>query len=406
MHVVMLSDLETAGGAAVAASRLADGLVDAGVDVTRVVSKRDGQVHRWKTQELHVEHGLPSRVARRFLSHTLGDELHQQAIRLQLASDLRALQPDIINIHNIHGADWSPEILQTCLEVAPVVWTLHDMWSFTGRCAYNYSCPKFLTGCDADCPTPHEYPALAPDRIHPAWEKRRNLFAAHPEVCAVAPSQWLARTAQSGLWSGHRVEVIPYGLNLETFTPLDRAQSRRELGLTATGPVLLVSAVDITDRRKGMDLLAAAIESLPGERPTLLTMGKGSFSIPGAEVVHLGLITDERRQRYAYSAADLLVHPARADNLPNVLLEAIACGTPALAFDIGGMPDAVRPGVTGWLADEVSAPAMAAALHTALGSVAGGGKLRESCRAVAEAEYGLATQAHRYRTLFAELLAA
>jgi len=402
----MLSDLETAGGAAVAASRLADGLVESGVDVTRVVSKRDGQVHRWKTQELHVEHGLPSRFARRIVSDALGDELHQQAIRRELARELRVLQPDIINIHNIHGADWSPEILQTCLEVAPVVWTLHDMWSFTGRCAYNYSCPKFLTGCDADCPTPREYPALAPDRIQPAWEKRRKLFAAHPEVCAVAPSQWLARTAQSGFWSEHRVEVIPYGLNLETFAPLDRAQSRRELGLTTSGPVLLVSAMDFTDRRKGLDLLAAAIESFAGERLTLLTMGKGTFSIPGAEVVHLGLITDERRQRCAYSAADLLVHPARADNLPNVLLEAMACGTPTLTFSVGGMPDAVRPGVTGWLADEVSAPALETTLRTALASVAGNVNLRESCRAVAEAEYSLPIQAQRYRALFSELLAA
>ena len=406
MHVVMLSDLETAGGAAVAASRLAVGLVDAGVDVTRVVSKRGGQVHPWKTQEFHLEHGLPSRLANRFLSDAVGDEVHQHAIRRKLASELRALRPDVINIHNVHGAFWSAEIMRACAEVAPVVWTLHDMWSFTGRCAYNYSCPKFMSGCDATCPTPHEYPALAPDRIRPAWEKRRKMFADYPQVCAVAPSRWLAATAQSGLWSSHRVEVIPYGLNLETFAPLDRAESRRELGITPAGPVLLASAMDVTERRKGLDLLAAAIESLRDERITLLTMGQGSFSMPGVDVVPLGLITDERHQRCAYSAADLLVHPARADNLPNVLLEAIACGTPALTFAVGGMPDAVRPGVTGWLADDISAEALAAALRVALGSVASGVTLRESCRAVAEAEYALSIQADRYRALFSELVAA
>lgn len=406
MHAVMVSDLETAGGAAVAASRLADGLVDAGVHVTRLVSKGDGHVHRWESHEIRVRHSLPSRLARRIVSQALRDELHQHAIRGQLARDLRALRPDIINIHNIHGAGWSPEIVRTCRKVAPVVWTLHDMWSFTGRCAYNYGCPKFVSGCDATCPTPHEYPALAPERIQPAWERRRRLFATHPDVCAVAPSQWLARTAQSGLWSGHRLEVIPYGLNLETFAPLDRAQSHRELGLTAPGPVLLVSAENLTDRRKGWDLLAAAIESLADERLTLLTMGKGTFSIPGAEVIHLGLITDEWRQRCAYSAADLLVHPARADNLPNVLLEAIACGTPTLSFNVGGIPDVVRPGVTGWHADEVSASALATALRTALASAPGDEKLRESCRAVAEAEYSLPLQARRYRALFSELLAA
>src|SRR5262249_14187929 len=112
----------------------------------------------------------------------------------------------------------------------------------------------------------------------------------------------------------------------------------------------------------------------------------------------------ERIRALAYNAADLLVHPAPVDNLPNVVLEALACGTPVLGFRIGGVPEMVRPGQTGWLAQEVSAAALARGLDAALQDLAQGVDLRPSCRAVAEAEFDDAVQAQRYLQLFRSLL--
>jgi glycosyltransferase involved in cell wall biosynthesis len=123
----------------------------------------------------------------------------------------------------------------------------------------------------------------------------------------------------------------------------------------------------------------------------------------GIQVHSLGYVTHERMKVLAYSAADLLVHPAPVDNLPNVVLEAIACGTPVVGFPIGGMPDMVRAGETGWLASALSSEALADTLAQACGELKRGRNLRGSCRVIAEREYNPALQATRYSNLFGAL---
>lgn len=203
MKIVMLSDHETLGGAAQSASRLAAALC-AEHEVTRLVLFPDGRPHPWRTHVLGTE--TASRRWLRRLPRKLwpgrfpypGTPAFAAA---EFARLLRRLRPDAINVHNLHsGADWGwgPHLVAVCAEAAPVVWTLHDMWSFTGRCAYRYDCEKFRTGCDATCPTPHEPPRLAPEHIAVAWDERRRLLAAHPDMIAVTPSRWLAAERSAG----------------------------------------------------------------------------------------------------------------------------------------------------------------------------------------------------------------
>ncbi|MCG3148412.1 MAG: D-inositol-3-phosphate glycosyltransferase [Verrucomicrobiae bacterium] len=415
MRVVLLSDTETSGGAAVAASRLATGLANAGIDVHRVVGRPDGAGHPWQTHRLDAslrDRQTLQRMLWSAVSPARGEAVHQsqwrENARRRLTMWLEELQPDVINLHNLHGADWPVDLVAICARFAPTVWTLHDQWSFTGRCAYAYDCRKFLTGCDAECPTPREYPALPPPQIRPAWEERRALLDEVPALVAVAPSRWLQTEAAAGLWRGHRVEHIPYGLPLATFAPVERALARDALGIPATGPVLLVAAANVNERRKGGDLLAAALAQLKVSPLTLVTLGRGhlALQLPGLNLVELGFLDHDRLKVLAYSAADLFVHPAPVDNLPNVILEALACGTPCVGFPIGGVPDMVRPGVTGWLADAVTAEALANAIGTALASIQSGRDWRESCRAVAIVGYDERQQANRYLELFSELTRA
>jgi glycosyltransferase involved in cell wall biosynthesis len=297
-------------------------------------------------------------------------------------------------------------LIRLCAEHAPVAWTLHDMWSFTGRCAYSYGSRKFITGCDATCANPHEYPALAPERIAGAWEQRRQLFAELSNLVAITPSRWLAEQAKAGLWTGHRVEVIPYGLSLATYRPHDRATAREALGIRAAGPCILIAAHGLQDRRKGVALLLEALPHLTQRPLTLLTMGGGETPFQAEGVHHhaLGYLSDEQAKVLAYCAADVLVHPALADNLPLVVMEAIACGRPAVAFPIGGLPEMVRPGETGWLAAEVSAGALADTLNVALRELASGANLRNRCRSFAEQEYRAEQQAQRYLAIFESLM--
>jgi glycosyltransferase involved in cell wall biosynthesis len=406
----MISDNETLGGAAVAASRLAEGLVLEGAEVVRIVGVPGGSEHSWSTEALT---DLPARRRDRLVMRALGcvssrsreqfrRGLLERTVHEHLARMLDKLKPDVINVHNIHRMQWPPSLLQVCCSRAPTVWTLHDMWSFTGRCAYSYDCRKFVNGCDASCPTPNEYPALAPDKINGAWNLRSRLFADCPGLVAVCPSVWLKNQAIAGLWCGHRVEHIPYGLPLNVYRPINRDLARQALGIEAKGPVVLVVAQSLEERRKGASMLREVFRRLRVRPLTLVTLGQGRVDIPSEDILvfPLGYVDHERGKALAYSAADMLIHPAPVDNLPNVVMEALACGTPCAAFPIGGLPDMVRNGVSGWLASEVTAQALANAVGLGLDSIMNGTDVREGCRKLAENEYGSRLQAQRYLELF------
>ncbi|NNJ11430.1 glycosyltransferase [Chloroflexales bacterium ZM16-3] len=411
MHIVLLSDHETRGGAAIAAGRLAAGLVSAGCRVTRLCAYPDGRPHPWASERLAAPLFPLRRMARRGLplsARAALDELAVTSTDAALRRALARLRPDVVHLHNLHGgigAGWSPRLLAAAAEHAPVAWTFHDMWAFTGRCAYSYGCEKFITGCDAQCPTPRQYPALPPCKIAGAWHLRRQIIAGAPRLVGVAPSRWMYGHATAGMWAARRVDHIPNGIDLDTYAPADPAAARRALGLPVSGPLVLVAMPHLADPRKGADLLSA-LATAPGPRPLrLITMGAGTLPASGAgvEILPLGYVAAEARRALAYSAADLLLHAAPQDNLPLTVIEAMACGTPTVAMPVGGLPELVRPGVTGWLADDHTPQALADTLATALADLAAGANLRGSCRAVAVAEYEISLFVARHLNLYQQL---
>ncbi len=403
MHVVMLSDAEMGGGAAICACRLGTGLSDAGVEVTRLVRVASGSGHPWKTKVFgsYSAPGLARRLGQKL---GLADEYcyRIEETNRQLDRELAELKPDVVNIHNLHwdqGAGWTPLMAEVCLRHAPTVWTLHDMWSFTGRCAYSWECRKYFSGCDASCPTPTEYPALAPERISGAWQQRREMLARCTNLMAVTPSRWLAGEAKSGLWAGHRIDVIPYGLPLETFKPEDRSAARQALGLEPKGPVLLISA------NKVSPLLFGALRAVRQEGMTVIMMGRGSVPDLGPLVMRrdFGWLDKDEDKVRVYNAADAYVHASSQDNLPNAIMESIACGTPVIGTPGGGLVDMVRPNVTGWMASAVGIEPLRDAIEQAFADLKSGLDLRTSCRSVAEAEYSHTMQGARYKKLFGAL---
>jgi glycosyltransferase involved in cell wall biosynthesis len=246
---------------------------------------------------------------------------------------------------------------------------------------------------------------LKPEFIGYEWEERRGLFYQLQDLVAVCPSNWLAQDASAGLWKGHRVEVIPYGLPTDTYRPFDKDSARTALGIKTSDVVLLAVADTWTERRKGGATLIEAMQQVDHRPLTLISMGKSALPLRGDGLcIHnLGFVDHEETKVLAYSAADLVVHPAPVDNLPNTIMEAMACGTPCIGFSVGGVPDMIRPGRTGWLAESVSSGALAKAIDQAVTEISQGTDLRTSCRAVAEKEYGLETQADRYVKLFESL---
>ena len=392
MRVAMLSDCESVGGAAVAAARLATALELLGCDVTRIVS-------RGEPSERTIAIRAPFRIPVRFTkphvaSIARGFWSHRAEHALKKALD--AIAPDVISIHNLHNATvagWSPRFVEICAKRAPVVWTLHDMWSFTGRCAHSRACEKFVDGCDETCPTPAEYPAFPPSRIREEWELRRRIIAEHPNVSAVTPSRWLANLATRGLWPSDRVTVIPNGVDTSVYKPRQRDESQR---------TAVIVMQDFRDSQKGGALLASALELLAKRGLLCVTVGKNAGRIDwhGANVRHLGWLVSEEERAAAYASADFLVHPSLAENLPNVVIEAMACGTPTVAFDVGGVGEAVREGATGWLCDSTTAVGLTRSIARAVDDIEGGRDLRESSRAYALQHYDLRIIGSRYLALF------
>ena len=412
--IAIVSDHETAGGAAVATRRIEASLRLGMPDwrIARIAFFGDDQErelgHRHILQPCESPLAMQlMRLPRKLMPSRFPRPASPAFAERSLKQALSEIRPDVIQLNNVHGAadwGWGSWMVETCLQFAPVVWTLHDMWSFTGRCAYAYDCERFVAGCDATCPTANEYPRLALEQIGPAWRERRTLYARHRQrLTIVMPSRWLASQARRGLFAEHRIDVIPYGVPAADQIP--RREARMALGLAADGPVLLLAAVDLRERRKGADILRELWLNKPHRPLTLLTMGSGVVPVADSPIrVHsLGYVADDRTKTLAYAAADALLHPAPVDNLPNTVLEAMASGTPTIALPIGGLPELVSPGVTGWLADRATSDGLSEAVGAALRAIEFGLDLRESCRAVAMAEYSLRLQGERYRALIDEM---
>ncbi|WP_338668968.1 glycosyltransferase [Pseudodesulfovibrio methanolicus] len=359
MRVLLISDTEAKGGAAIAAARMACALGKAGHEVGMVVNDpQEGlPAGPWQRYVVRAEESIPwNRVPDASLeAEALGG----------LERTLNEFSPDAVSVHNIHGGarvGWSVDLVRLCAGRVPTVWTLHDTWSFTGRCAYLDGCSLFRDGCDERCPTTGEYPFLRPGGVSAEFSRKAGVLRVSPGLAAAAPSRWMAELAACGLWRGREVRLLPNCLDTAAYAPGDRAEARRALGLAVEGRVLLLCAANFGDPRKGVGMAREALKRL-GAPLTLLVMGRADDlpDLPGVTVKRLGFVADQARQIMAYRAADAMLHPALQDNLPNTVLESLACGTPVAGFDVGGMGDLVLDGLTGRLAASVTPEGLAEA---------------------------------------------
>jgi len=248
---------------------------------------------------------------------------------------------DIINLHWVGNfLDW-PSFFKGINK--PVVWTLHDMNPFQG--GFHYVEDKIRNAAS--------FSSLENKLLE---EKIRSL-AGFKNLCIVAPSQWLVNESQkSTLFRDYPHRHIPYSLDLNIFKPFDQYFARKVFDLPQNKKILLFVSQSTSDRRKGLNLLAEAFKMIQNKEDVMVVAigGKPKKSGLFQNVHFLGSIHGERLMRLAYAAADAFVIPSREDNLPNVMLEALACGTPVIGYPIGGVKETIRSGINGLVADEVS----------------------------------------------------
>ncbi|ABD06249.1 Glycosyl transferase, group 1 [Rhodopseudomonas palustris HaA2] len=315
---------------------------------------------------------------------------------------------DVVCAHWIAGAFLNFGQLKGI--AAPLVWRLSDIWPFSGGCHYPGGCSGFERACGG-CPQ------LGSTEEHDL--SRRGLRAREAaygdlDLTIVAPSRWIAGLAgRSSLFGGRRIEHIPTGVDLQVFRPRDRLAARHTIGLPESGTIVLFGALSATDDpRKGYAHLLRTIENLAaaGRRDLSLVVFGGATqgaatSIAGYPVHHLGSIGSEERLAEIYSAADVLIAPFLEDNLPNVVLEAVACGTPVAAFAAGGIPDAIDHQVNGYLASTGDDAELARGVASLLDRP-DAAHVRSAARRLAETRFDLLDCARRYIALFEELAEA
>lgn len=312
---------------------------------------------------------------------------------------------DIIHLHWVAEFLDFPSFFRWLPQQKPFVWTIHDMASLTGGCCYDLGCDKFVESCGA-CPQLGSHAER--DLSREIWTRKKSEYARldPARVRIVTPSRWLAsEVRRSSLLGRFECSVIPYGLDLEMFQPRDRHVARQLLGVPPDAKVLLFVADKVTDYRKGFFALDQALDGIAPDNIFVVCVGREApASIQRFRHLAADGIANDRVLSFVYSAADIFVAPSLADNLPNTVLEAIACGVPTVAFDAGGVPDMVRPGMTGVLAKAGDAAELRSAILKLLSDTQRLCEIRANCRRIALEEYDLALQARRYMQLYDDLL--
>lgn len=268
---------------------------------------------------------------------------------------IQEMQPDIIHLHWICGACMSVKDF-AFLSRFRLVWTLHDSWAFTGGCHIPYSCLKYESSCSS-CEQLKENSVF--DLSNYIW-RRKNKYYKDLQMHLVAPSQWLARCAKrSFLFKEYPVAVITNGIDTNLYKPINKFEAKNLLGINREHKIILFGAINsTTDTNKGFQFLKQAIEVLSrkltcNETIEIVIFGSNEpLKAPnfGFKTTYIGRLHDDISLVVLYSAADVMLVPSKSENFPNTVLEAMACGTPVVGFDVGGIPEMIDHKSNGYLA--------------------------------------------------------
>jgi putative colanic acid biosynthesis glycosyltransferase len=298
--------------------------------ILRIGSKLDYYIHGGLTR-LFDTHALlgSSMASKRFIEQ------------------IKKIDPDVIHLHNVHGYYLNIKILFDYLKTSgkPVVWTLHDCWSFTGHCAYfSYAqCDKWIEGC-YQCPQRKSYPtSLFIDNSKRNYQRKKGLFTSLGNMTIVSPSQWLADLVAQSFLGKYPVRVIHNGIDTDVFKPAAVDSVIEKFQLEDKFIILGVSS--IWGQRKGLNYFIE-LSKMIDDHSVIVLVGLDEKQIVALPVNIIGIKRTSNVNELAqlYSAADVFVNPTLEDNFPTVNLEALACGTPVITFDTGGSPEAVDDG--------------------------------------------------------------
>jgi len=411
MKTLLVSTYEDMGGASLAAKRLLGGLKNIGADAQMYVQVKttddpsvltsDSRLYRSTTIVRDYADSAPLIFYknRQKTSWSVG------WLPYNITKKINQLKPDIVNFHWINGGFFP--ISQLKKIKIPIVLTLHDMWTFTGGCCYTGDCEKYKTHCGA-CPQLNSQSYR--DLSYFLFERKRKCLEPM-NIEIVSPSRWLADCARSsGLLQKKNIHVIPNGVDLSVYKPVNQQWAREILNLPMGKKFILFGAVGATSLpRKGFQYLQSSLKNLPSSIKSnceLLTFGDTvAPKMDSAGITHhnLGKISGEIALSLVYSASDVYISPAIQEAFGLTVLESMACGTPVVAFDTGGARDIIEHKSTGYLAEIYDAESLARGIGWCLSNNENEKLLSQKCRTRAVAMFDINRVAQEYYNIYSRL---
>jgi glycosyltransferase involved in cell wall biosynthesis len=319
-------------------------------------------------------------------------------------------EADVVHLHWINQGMLSLKGIRKILNTGkPVVWTMHDIWPATAICHLTLDCRNFETQCTHCRLLPGS--GSTNDLSTQIWKRKQQMLNDR-QITFVTCSQWLAGEAQkSALLKGQRVVSIPNPIDTHIYTPKDKQQARHRVGLPTEGRIILFASQRVTNRNKGMGYLLEACRLLAEQYPekkediTVAILGGHAEEIEGQlpfRTCPLGYVNDEQRIVDIYNAADVFVLPSLSENLPNTIMEAMACGVPSVGFRIGGIPEEIDHQQNGYVADYCSSEDLARGIWWTLYE-ADHEAVRKACLQKVAHNYSQQSVANRYLEVYESL---
>jgi glycosyltransferase involved in cell wall biosynthesis len=422
VKVTLINTSDAGGGAPVACMRLLKALDEKQVYVNLLVQhKKTGEpkvtsvLRTWLDRQKAKYNLLRERLP--FIAFNARDKSVRFAFSTgntgsSIVNEPLVADADIIHLHWTNFGFLSVDNLKELAATGkPIVWTLHDMWAFTGGCHYAGNCDHFENQCGDCCFLKKPNPD---DLSHRDWLAKAELFENHKNITFVTCSNGLAGVAkQSSLLKGFRIEAIPNPIDTSIYTPKDKLAGREKYNINPDAKLILFGAANINDRRTGLSYLVAALVDLKSNYPgtdkvEIAIFGKnkefdvGQLPFP---VHQLGLISSNTDLIEIYSMADVTVSPSVEDNLPNIIMESMACGTPVIGFDTGGIPEMIDHEQNGYLAQYKSATDLAKGIHHVL-FTANAATMATAARNKVLANFGNEKVAQQYIDVYRSVLKA